>query len=90
MTKGEETKIRILEAGVKLWPNITARAIGEEIGLTHPLVAYHFGKKIKEAVAAYAVETGKSRVIAQLIATKHPSAHKLTPSERQKHMDAAC
>ncbi len=90
MKKGEETKIRILEAGVKLWPNITARAIGEEIGLSHPLVAYYFGKKIKDAVAAYAIATGKSRVIAQLIAMKHPAARKLTAGERQKHMDAAC
>lgn len=88
MTKGEETKIRILEAGVKLWPNITSRGIANEIGITHPLVAHYFGKNIKDAVATYAVAEGKSRVITQLIAVKHSAVSKMTAIERQKHMDA--
>lgn len=90
MTKGEETKQRILEAGVKLWPNITVRAIAAKLGISHPLICYHFGKKIEEAIITYAIEAGKSRVIAQLIATKHPAVRKMNPVERQKHLDAVC
>lgn len=83
------TKRLILETGVKLWPNVTAREIARRMGKTHPMVVYHFSEKqLKDAVAVHAVETDNSKVIAQLIATKHKAVKKLTPEERSKHMGA--
>lgn len=89
--KGEITKRKMLNAGVKLWPHVTARAIANELEMTHPTVAYHFGDNsdLCNAVAEYAVQIGNSRVIAQLIATKHRAVRKMPALERQKHMDAA-
>lgn len=89
MRNSEKTKKLILEAGLKLWPNITAREIARQVGITHPAVAYHFGKDLSNAVARYAVEIGDSRVIAQLIATKHEVALNLTAACKAKHMKAA-
>ena len=87
--KGDKTKRAILEIGVKLWPDVTAREIARRLDMSHPVIAYHFGADLKDAVAAHAVETGNSRVIAQLIATKHKAVRKMIVLERQKHMDAA-
>ena len=89
--KGEATKKRILDAGVKLWPDATAFSIARALDMTHPTISYHFGKgdDLRNAVAAHAVAIGNSHVIAQLIATKHKAVKKLTTVERQKHMDAA-
>lgn len=89
MKKGEVMKKKILDAGVKLWPNVTAREIARRIGADHPLVIYHFGSGLMDAIASHAVDTGNSRVIAQLIATKHKAVRKMDALERQKHMDAA-
>jgi AcrR family transcriptional regulator len=90
LSKGEKTKQAILDAGVKLWPKVTAREISRRLDITHPTINYHFpGDELQDAVAAHAVKTGNSRVIAQLIATKHRAVRKLTVIERQKHMDAA-
>ena len=89
MKKGEATKLLMLETGVKLWPNVTARAIGRKIGLTHSAVAYHFNDgELIDAVAAHAVETGNSKVIAQLIATNHKAVRKMTQSDKIKHLSA--
>ena len=90
LSKGEETKLQMLDAGVKLWPNVTARAIGRAMTpqLTHSAVAYHFGSALIDSVATHAVKTGNSRVIAQLIATNHKAVRKLSQAERMKHLKA--
>lgn len=89
MKKGEATKLLMLETGIKLWPNVTARAIGRKIGLTHSAVAYHFNDgELKDSVAAYAVETGNSKVIAQLIATNHKAVRKMSQADKMKHLSA--
>lgn len=92
MKKSDKTKKKILEAGIKLWPHVTARAVARALDMSHPTIAYHFGdgEDLLNAVASHAVEIGNSRVIAQLIATKHKTVKKLTALERQKHMDAVC
>lgn len=91
MIKGDETKQKILDAGIKLWPNVTGRGVATYIGMKHPTVAWHFGKsdELRAAVAQYAVEIGNSRVIAQLIAVRHPAIRKMPDHVRQKHMNAA-
>jgi len=89
MKKGEATKLLMLETGIKLWPNVTARAIGRKIGLTHSAVAYHFNDgELVDAVAAHAVETGNSKVIAQLIATNHKAVRKMSQADKMKHLSA--
>ena len=90
-TSEKSLKVRksILDIGVKLWPNVTAREIARQLDMTHPNISYHFGDKLKDAIAAHAVDIGNSRVIAQLIATKHKAVRKLSAIERQRHMDAA-
>lgn len=88
--KGTKTRTDILETGVKIWPNVTASEIARQLGLKHPAIAYYFGANLQDAVADYAVETGNSCVIVQLIATKHRAVRKMGALERQKHMDAIC
>lgn len=83
--QGEETRKKILEAGLKLWPNVTPATIAKELSITHALVIYHF-KNVKLAVANYAVESGNSKVIAQLIASGHISVEEMSDEERRKHL----
>ena len=85
-TKGDVTKLLMLDTGVKLWPNVTARAIARKIGLTHSAVAYHFKDDLLEKVAAHAVETGNSKVITQLIAVNHKAVRKMSAADRMKHL----
>lgn len=89
MKKGDKLRKKILETGVKLWPNVTTCEIARELDITHPNVSYYFGSKLKDAVADYAVETGNSRVIAQLILTKHKAVKKMSEADRMKHMKQA-
>ena len=88
MKKSEITEKLILEEGVKLWPNVSAREIARRIGITHAAISYYFKADLKDAIAEYAVLKGKSRVIAQLIATKHKAVRGLTVVERIKHLHA--
>lgn len=76
---GEKRKADILRAGVAIWREsgaeaVTARAIGNRLGISHAGVLYHHktSAKLKEAIAAHAVTTGDRVIIPQLITTKHP------------------
>lgn len=91
MISGDITKQKILDAGVKLWPNVTARGVATAIGVKHPTVAWHFGTSddLRAAVAEHAVKIGNSRVITQLIAVRHPAIRKMPDAVRQKHMAAS-
>lgn len=87
---GDRKRLEILQAGVALWRegqenDVTARGIGNRVGLTHAGVLHHFGSSadLKQAVAEYAVKTKDSSVIPKLIVAKHPAAESLTPAERQ-------
>jgi len=84
MKHGERRKVQILETGLRLWPNVSARGIGREIDLTHTAVLHHMGtaEALRDAVAAYAVMQRCKRVVPQLIVEKHPAATVLTAAER--------
>ena len=83
--QGEITRQKILETGLKLWPNVTPSSIAKELKITHALVLHHF-KNVKNAVANYAVENGNSNVIAQLIANGHISVAGMSDDERRRHL----
>lgn len=82
--QGENTRTRILESGLKLWPDVTASSIAADLGITHATVLYHF-PDIKEAVAQYAVDTDCSRVIVQMLASNHKLVKSMSGSERLRH-----
>lgn len=83
------TKTKILKAGIRLWKKnpdeVKALTIAKEIKMVHATVLYHFPEGVKDAVAAYAVETGESQIISQLVLMGHPAAKLLTPEQRQEH-----
>jgi AcrR family transcriptional regulator len=82
------TKERILDAGVKLWPNITLQAIADEAKLTHPAILYHFpGVTLKREIIKHAIKTGESRIIVQLIAAKHPAIRGMSEADRIRHFN---
>lgn len=87
-TAGEKTREKILNAGLNLWPNVTASTVGRAAGLSHAAVLYHFPGTLRDAVADHAVATGDSRVIVQLMAAGHSAVDKLSPADRIKHFNA--
>jgi len=86
--KSEKTRKLILDAGLKMWPDVSARGIARQIGMTHAAIAYYFTQNLKDAIAEHAVKTGKTRIIAQLIAAKHKAVRNLTAEERAKHLNS--
>lgn len=86
------TKTKILKAGIKLWKknpdDVKALHIAKEIDMVHATVLYHFPDGVKDAVAAYAVETGESQIVAQLILTNHPAVKDMSQEDRQKHLSS--
>ena len=82
------TKKKILKAGVKIWPDVTYQAVADKIELTKQAVNLHFPQgTLKDNVADYAVKSGRSKVIVQLIATDHPAVGKMSPFDRAKHLN---
>jgi len=84
MTHGERRKAQILEAGLTLWPNVTARSVARVCGITHQGVLYHFDNTdaLCEAIATHAVRSGCKRVVPMLIVARHESTAGLTAEER--------
>jgi methylmalonyl-CoA mutase cobalamin-binding subunit len=87
---GDKVKLKILDAGVSLWPDVSARSIGRRLNMTHSAVLYHFGdiSLLRDAVANYAVEKNKSAIIVSLIAQGHSCVASMSDAERQRHMKA--
>lgn len=85
--KGEQTKEKILKAGLQLWPNVTPSTIAAKLGITHASVLYHF-TNVKEAVAQYAVDNDCSKVIVQMLATNHKLVKDMPAAERLRHFTA--
>jgi AcrR family transcriptional regulator len=91
-THGERTKIAILDTGMALWRDdprsVTARGIGNLLGLTHSAVLYHFGSSadLRDAVALEAVRTGCGTIVPQLIAARHPAVAQMGDVERRGYM----
>jgi AcrR family transcriptional regulator len=85
----KDTRTKILDAGVQCWPDISVSAIANAAGITHPAIFYYFTKdSLKLAIAKHAVETGNSRVIVQLIASRHPAINKMSAAEKMRHFNA--
>lgn len=85
--QGKKTRNAILETGLKLWPNVTSTTVANALNISHGTVIYHF-PDIKNAVAEYAVKTGNSKVIVQLLATRHRAVKDMPAAERMKHFTA--
>lgn len=83
---GEKTRLKILNAGVELWPDVTLSKVADKINMTHAAVLYHFPMgTLKNRVAEHAVAIGESRVIVQLIAKNHPAVDHMTAGEKSAH-----
>lgn len=93
---GERVRFKIIEAGIQLWTdgghsNVTARKIGERIGMTHTNILYHFKDtaQLREAIAKHAVDEKNSKVIVHLIALNHSLVSNMNDAERFRHMSVA-
>lgn len=86
MKHGERTKLRILQTGIALWPDVTISNVARSLGFrSHRAVSYHFpADQIKDAVADYAVVTGDARIIVELIASNHSAVHDMSAADRQR------
>lgn len=79
-------KEKILMVALDLWPEITYQAVADKVGLTRQGVSYLFpDKSLKSAVARYAVETGHSPVIVQLMASNHAAVRDMRFKDRIRH-----
>jgi AcrR family transcriptional regulator len=89
--RGERARAAILDAGLALWPDVTARGVGKALKMTHAGVFHHYPTTaaLKDAVAAEAVRIGDERVIRQLIVTGHPAADSLGQADRARYL-AGC
>lgn len=89
MSRSEQVKLAILQAGVALWrqdaSRVTARGIGQMLGMTHAGCLHHFksSARLKDAVAKYAVLTRDPIVVPQLIVARHPAVEALDPDVRR-------
>lgn len=94
-THGERVKASILSIGLMLWRDdpatVSARRIGQRLGLTHGAVLYYFKSAdgMKAAIAAEAVRAGDAVVVPMLIASRHPAADCLTVEDRRRFL-AGC
>lgn len=92
-THGEKVKALILTCGIKLWRSdpatVSARRIGKMMDMTHSAILYHYGSAdgLRMALATYAVETGDTVIVPQLIAARHPAAASLSDGERRRYLD---
>lgn len=94
--QGTRTRRAILDMGLTLWrvdPSyVTARRIARELDMTHGSVCYHFPhgqQRLRDAIAAHAVQQGESRVIVSLIGQRHKAVAHLDEAQRLEHMRAA-
>ena len=89
MKVGDRTKLRILDAGLKLYPWCGLAALARETSLTHAAILYHYqSDRLHDAVAEHAVAVGDSRVIVQLIGFNHPAVADMSDDDRKKHLES--
>lgn len=87
MTQGEKAKLRLLQAGIRVWPDVTASNVARDAGFkSHKIVSYHFPGGIKDAVAQHAVETGNPHIIVQLIGMGHESVAGLSEAAKRRYI----
>lgn len=75
-------KDKILETGLKLWPNVTASSVAKALNITHAAVIYYF-HDVRSAVAQHAIDTRYLPVLVQMIAAGHPLCASMTDEEVQ-------
>ena len=83
--RGEQVRAAILQTGLAMWPDVTARGIGSALGLTHAGCLHHFksSARLRDAIAAYAVRVRDPVVVPQLIAARHPAVSGLSEDEKR-------
>jgi len=82
----KSSKDRILDAGLKVWPDVSFSSIAREIGMTRQGVACHFSlEDLRNAVAQRAVKTKNSKIISHLLLSDHSAVRKMPQAERLKH-----
>jgi len=80
-------KNKILDAGLRVYPNVTITRIADDLGASKPAVFYHFrADEIKEAVEDYAVEIDDGYVIAQMITAKAEGVAHISDKEKLKYL----
>lgn len=81
---------KILEKGLQLWrkdaSKVSARNIARELGMSHSGVLYYFQGDLKDRLAEYAIEKKDAKVIAQLIASSHPSVKNMDKKTRSYYL----
>lgn len=89
-THGERRKTEILQAGLRLWPDVSARNIGRHIGMTHTAILYHFGSAaaLRDAVAVHAVRCADARVIPALLVERHAAVAGMSIADRAAYLRA--
>jgi AcrR family transcriptional regulator len=94
-THGDRVKASILATGLALWradpATVSARAIGQALGISHGAVLYHYGSAdaLKAAIAAEAVRVGDTVIVPMLIAARHTAADVLSAADRRRYL-AGC
>lgn len=83
--RGEQVRAAILQTGLAMWPDVTARGIGSALGLTHAGILHHYGSsdRLRDAIAAYAVRVRDPIVVPQLIVARHDAVSGLSDDERR-------
>lgn len=89
---GDRRRRDLLDAALAIWATdpagVTLRGVARRAGVSHGVVTYHFGSLdgLQADAASLAVSEGHSRVIAQLIATRHPAVRDMDEETRHAHM----
>lgn len=83
--RGAERRLQILDAGVAIWPNVSARNIGKSLDLSHAAILYHFKSSaaLRDAVAQHAVDRMDKRVVAALLVEQHPATSQMDDADRR-------
>jgi len=89
---GAKVKAAIIAAGLVLWRDdpatLSARKIGQRVGMTHSAILYHFGsaEALRHAIAVEAVRIGDQVIVPQLITARHPAVAALTADQRAAYL----
>lgn len=88
MSHGDRRRAQILDAGLALWPDVTARNVAKSLGLTHSAVLYHFktSQALRDAIAVHAFAVKCRRVVPMLIVARHPASSVLSAVERTEYL----
>lgn len=80
-------KTKILDAGLKLYPNVTVTKIAKALNTSRSRVFYHFrASEIKDAVEEYAIEVDDKYVIAQMVAARTELVKDMSDKEKLRYL----